>query len=181
MRVSLARSLIGNDRYQEAITLLSKAIPDEKRPDIRNYMRGWLGAAMLQNGDLVGSEQIFRSVMQEQTETDPWTFLPAQQRLAQSLIRQGQLAEAANMMANVEQKAPAAFGADNPRLTELAMERAELHLAQGDHQRVIDVLTPIIADYTKRYGADAKPVRQATLWLVKAQAMQTKREASANP
>jgi serine/threonine protein kinase/tetratricopeptide (TPR) repeat protein len=171
LRVAAARSHIGMQQFQDAIALLSLAQSQEKREGVLIYVTAWLGYVEMQAGQLSDAERKFRWVLSQAQSDDWWTRLPTEHRLAQVLLRRGDLLEAAKLMQNVEQRAPTAFGADNPRVWEFAVERAELYFAQGDKARIERELPVLIQKFQQRFGRDVQPVAVAQRWLAKAKAM----------
>ena len=170
LRGAAARSHLGTQQIEPAITLLTLAQAQEKREGVRLYITAWLGYAQMRAEKLLEAETNFRWVLSQAATDDWWTRLPTEHRLAQLRIRQGDFATAAKLMQNVEQRAPAAFGADNPRVWEFAIDRAELYFAQGDRARIQRELPPLIEKLRKRFGRDVPPVVLAQSWLARATA-----------
>ena len=171
LRGAAARSHLGGQQIEPAITLLTLAQAQEKRDGVRLYITAWLGYAQMRAEKLIEAETNFRWVLSQAATDDWWTRLPTEHRLAQLLVRKGELKDAAALMQNVENRAPAAFGADNPRNWEFAVERAELYFAQGDRARIERELPPLIEQFRKRFGRDVPPVLLAQDWLAKAKAL----------
>jgi hypothetical protein len=168
LRGAAARSHLGMAQNQDALTLLELAQSQEKREGVRIYLIAWLGYAQMRAGQLGDAETKFSWVLSKAQSDDWWTRLPTEHRLAQLLIRKGELKAAATLMQNVEQRSPAAFGADNPRVWEFAIDRAELYFAQGDKARIERELPRLIKQFQRRFGRDVPPVELAQSWLAKA-------------
>ena len=67
------------------------------------------------------------------------------------------------------QQAPDAFGADSTRVTEMAIERAELALAGRDYAHVLQDLVPLIARFRREFGDErVSPVEMAQAYLAAA-------------
>ena len=166
LNVAYAACLINNGESALAIQLLTQTLVAEKRPQIQAYVRGWLGYGQLKAGDLVSAESNLRWIVEHHPNHDTWTYLPAQQRLGLLLLHKGELAEAKKHLDEVHQRAPDAFGADSTRVGEMAIERAELMLAEGDYSRVIAALSPLIAKFRNEFGDEkVPPVKMAEAYL----------------
>ena len=171
LNVAYAACLINNGESAPAIQLLTQTLAAEKRPQIQAYVRGWLGYGQLKAGDLVTAESNLRWIVEHHPNHDTWTYLPAQQRLGLLLLHKGALAEAKKHLDEVHQRAPDAFGADSTRVGEMAIERAELMLAEGDYARVLQELPPLIAKFRGEFGDEkVPPVKMAEAYLEAARA-----------
>lgn len=170
LNVAYAACLINDGQTAPAIKLLEQTLAAEKRPQIHAYVQGWLGYGQLKAGDLVSAERNLRWIVEHHPRHDTWTYLPAQQRLGLLLLRKGDLAAAKKHLDEVHQRAPDAFGADSTRVTEMAIERAELALAERHYARVLQDLPPLIASFRREFGDErVPPVKMAQAYIAAAQ------------
>lgn len=166
LNVAYAACLINNGESTPAIQLLEQTLAAEKRPQIHAYVRGWLGFGQLKAGDLLAAERNLRWIVEQHPRHDTWTYLPAQQRLGLLLLHKGEHAQAKKHLDEVHQRAPDAFGAESTRVSEMAIERAELMLAESDYARVLRELPPLIAKFRREFGEEkVPPVKMAEVYL----------------
>jgi tetratricopeptide (TPR) repeat protein len=168
-RVTMGIALLKSGRAQEAIAPLQLAFELNRKTDIGYYPRMWLATAQWQAGLLADAERNFQAIIASGREKDAWTMIPARHRYGLLLLARGELAAAETLMERAASDAPAAYGADNPVLHEMAAERANLWLAQGKSQKVQSELPAIIAMMQKSYGDAAPPVKKAQALLAQVQ------------
>jgi serine/threonine protein kinase/tetratricopeptide (TPR) repeat protein len=160
-RLHLASLLIKNGEAKEALGLTQKVVDTEHRAGYDTYGLSWHAMALFKSGQIDAAEKAFVRLIDTLKGNDPWTDIPAKHRYAMLLIGKGKLAQAEAYLTEAAMRAPVAFGADNPIVTEMAAECAELWLAQKNYARVLKDLPPLMEKMQAKYGDQAKPVVEA--------------------